>query len=179
MARVKYGYAESSDLAATYGDGHMLSVVDENNELENGMIVKLGRAIDRENNTISTAADADPIVLILDVILPYDESTTEAGFECYYNFAKGKCVRAYTIIPNDKWSVIDYMVTTLAGEGKPAVVGNYVVHDGNRKYKEVSAEDEDFDMSKYGFVAEIAEITYRGGMTLYLLNVLKNERTVS
>lgn len=174
MAREKYGYAESTDLAATYGDGHMLSVVDEDNELENGMIVKLGRAIDRENNYISTPTDKDPVVLILDVILPYDESTTAASFEFYYRFEKGKPVRAYTIIPNDKFSVIDYMVTTIAGAGKPAVVGNYVVHDGNRKYKEVAADG--FQMDDYGFVAEIAEITYRGGMTLYLLNVLKNSR---
>lgn len=174
MARVKYGYAESTDLAATYGDGHIYSVVDEQNELENGMIVKLGKAIDRENYEISTATDADPIILILDVIVPYDQSTTEAGFELYYNFAKGKCVRAYNIIPNDKFSVIDYMVTSVAGTGKPAVVGNYIVHDGNRKYKEVAASDDSFKMEDHAFVAEIVEITYRGGMTLYLLNVLKN-----
>ena len=166
MAKVKYGYAESSDLAATYGGGHIYSVVDEENELENGMIVKLGEAIDRENHKAETATDADPIVLVLDVIVPYDESTTEASFEYYYNFAKGKCVRAYNIIPHDKFSVIDYMITPI---GDAPAVGNYVVHDGNRKYKEVaSAED------SYGFVAKIIEATYRGGMTLYLLEVIKN-----
>lgn len=168
MAKVKYGYAESTDLAATYGDGHIYSVVDDNNELENGMIVKLGDAIDRENNKAETAENADPIVLVLDVIVPYDETTTEAAFEYYYNFAKGKCVRAYNIIPHDKFSVIDYMITPLA---TTPVVGNYVVHDGNRKYKEVAA---DTGVDGYGFAAKIVEATYRGGMTLYLLEVVKN-----
>lgn len=172
MARAKYGYAVSSDLAATYGDGHIYSVVDEQNELENGMIVKLGKPIDRENYEISTPEDGDKIVLILDVILPYDESTTEAGFEMYYNFAKGKCVRAYNVVENDKWEIIDYLVTsTVAGSGQPAVVGNYLVHDGSRKYKEIANSE---DISSYGFVGEIVEIVEAGGMTKYLLNVLKN-----
>lgn len=171
MAKTKYGYAESSALAATNGDGHIYSVVDTENELENGMIVKLGDLIDRENHEISTPADADKIVLILDVIVPYNQTTTVAGYEVYYNFAKGKSVRAYNIIEHDRYSIIDYMVTTLAGEGKPAVKGNYLVSDGNRKYKEVASTG---DVNGYGFVAKIAEITYKTGMTLYLLDVIKN-----
>lgn len=172
MAKEKYGYAVSSDLAATYGDGHIYSVVDEANELENGMIVKLGKAIDRENYEISTPEDGDPIVLVLDVILPYNETTTADGFEIYYNFAKGKPVRSYNIIANDKFEIIDYLVTsTIAGSGNLAVEGNYLVHDGNRKYKEIASGT---DVSTYGFVAEIVDIVEAGGMTKYLLNVVKN-----
>ena len=172
MAKTKYGYAESSALAATNGDGHIYSVIDTENELENGMIVKLGKLIDRENHEISDPADGDKVVLILDVIIPYDQSTTMAGYEVFYNFAKGKSVRAYNLIEHDRFSVIDYMVTSIAGDNKPAVKGNYIVSNGDRKYKEVAAAG---DVSAYGFVAQIAEITYRIGMTLYLVEVIKNE----
>lgn len=44
----KYGYAESSALAATYGDAHIYSVVDDAAVLENGMLVKLGDLITDE-----------------------------------------------------------------------------------------------------------------------------------
>lgn len=172
MAKTKYGYAESSALAATNGDGHMYSVVDNENELENGMIVKLGDLIDRENHEISTPADTDGVVLILDVIVPYDQSTTMAGYEVFYNFAKGKSVRAYNIIAHDRYAIVDYMVTsTVAGSDKPAVKGNYLVTDGNRKYKELASSE---DVSGYGFVAKIADVIYKSGMTLYLIEVIKN-----
>ena len=72
MAREKYGYAESSRLAATYGDAHIYSVVDAANPLENGMLVTLGDMIDRENYEVKTPTKGDAVVLVLDVILPYD-----------------------------------------------------------------------------------------------------------
>lgn len=172
MARTKYGYAESSALAATNGDGHIYSVVDNENELENGMIVKLGKLIDRENHEISTPQDGDKVVLILDVIVPYDQSTTMAGYEIFYNFAKGKSVRAYNLIEHDRFAVVDSMVTSIAGANKSAVKGNYIVSNGDRKYKEVASSE---DVSQYGFVAQIAEIVYKSGMTLYLVEIIKNE----
>lgn len=173
VARQKYGYAESSALTATYGGHHIHSVVDEENELENGMLVVLDGDIDVENRSIKTPTATDKVALVLDVILPYDESTTEAGFEVYYNFEAGRSVRAYELFENDRFAIIDYLVTApLAGAGKPCVVGNYLVADANRKYKEVDADS--FDASAVGFAAVIQEITYKSGMTLYRLRVVKN-----
>ena len=172
MAREKYGYAESSKLAATYGGAHIYSVVDDTNPLENGMLVKLGDMIDRENYKAETPADGDEVVLILDVIVPYDTSTTIGQAEYYHRFDAGKSVRAYNLIERDMYVIADYMVTTLAGEGKAAVKDNYLVVNSNRKYTEVAS---DGDVSAYGFVAQIEEIVYKSNLTLYLIRIIKNE----
>lgn len=173
MARQKYGYAESSALTATYGGHHIHSVVDEENELENGMLVVLDGDIDVENRSIKTPTDTDAVALVLDVILPYDTSTTEGQAEYYYNFEAGRSVRAYELFENDRFAIVDYLVTApLAGAGKACVVGNYLVADDNRKYKEVAAAD--FDASTVGFAAIIQDIEYKSNLTLYRLRVVKN-----
>lgn len=174
MKKEKYGYAESSALAATNGDGHIYSVIDNDNDLENGMLVTLDEVIDMENYSVRTPAQTDGVVLILDVIIPYDQSTSEAAHEYYYKFDAGTSTRAYNLIKNDRYAIADYMVTTIAGEGNPAVKGNYlVVNTANRKYTEV-AKSQDFNMESYGFVAEIVDIVSRSNLTLYRLRVLKN-----
>lgn len=172
MAREKYGYAESSRLAATYGGGHIYSVIDNDNPLENGMLVKLGDMIDCENYGVSTPATGDEVVLILDVIVPYDTSTTVGQYECYHRFDAGRSTRAYSVGKNDGFAIADYMVTTLAGAGKPAVAKNYLVSDGKRKYQEVAKTG---DVSTYGFVAVIEDIICKSNLTLYFLRVVKNE----
>lgn len=172
MAREKYGYAESSRLIATYGGGHIYSVVDNDNPLENGMLVKLGDMIDRENYGISTPAKGDKVVLVSDVIVPYDTSTTVGQYEYYHRFDAGRSTRAYSLFENDEYAIADYMVTTLAGTGKPAVAKNYLVATSDRKYQEVAKTG---DVSAYGFVAEIEDIIYKSNLTLYLVRVIKNE----
>lgn len=175
--RTKYGYAESSALRATNWGGHNLDVVDEANILENGMLICLGEDIDRQSRMAVTPTEQDEVYLILDVILPYDESTTLAQAEIYHyphEDQLGHPTRVYELFENDRYAIIDYMVTApLAGEGKACVVGNYLVTDGNRKYKEVAAGE---DITGYGFVAVIQEIDYKGGMTLYRLRVVQNKK---
>lgn len=172
MAREKYGYAESSRLAATYGDAHIYSVVDAANPLENGMLVTLGDMIDRENYEVKTPTKGDAVVLVLDVILPYDTSTTVGQYEYYHRFDAGRSTRAYNLISRDMYAIADYMVTTLAGDGKPVVAKNYLVANSDRKYTEVAKTE---DVSAYGFVAVIEEIVYKSNLTLYLIRVIKNE----
>ena len=173
MARQKYGYAESSALRATNWGGHTLSAIDETNILENGMLIKLGADVDVENRLAETPAESDEVYLVLDVILPYDESTTVGQAEYFhYPHEIGEPTRVYELFENDRFAIADYMVASIAGEGKACVVGNYVITDGARKYKEVAADG--FDASQYGFAAVIQEITYKSNLTLYRLRVVKN-----
>lgn len=174
MAKTKYGYAESSALAATNGDGHIYSVIDMDNDLENGMLVTLTDPIDMENYNIKTPAKTDGVVLVLDVIVPYDQSTSEAAHEYYYNFEAGRSTRAYNLIKNDRYAIADYMVKTIAGEGNAAVPGNYLVVNENRKYTEIAKDDASFNIDEYGFVAQIVEIAVKSNLTLYRLRVIKN-----
>lgn len=172
----RYGYVETSAMAATYGGGHIPSVVDEDNILENGMLVKLGKMVGDEIWSISTPTIEDEVVLIADPAINYDQSTKAANHEDKYFIAAGTPARSYTIAKVDRFAIADYMVKTLAGSGKPAVKDNYIVTDKNRKYEEVAATG--FDMSKYGFVAQIVDTIIRSGITLYLLHVVKNEQVV-
>lgn len=173
MAKKKYGYAESSALTATYGGGHIHSVVDEDNIMENGMLIELGDDIDVENRKAETPTATSKVCLLLDVAMIYDQSTTEGQAEYYYYVEPGKSARAYELFENDRFAIADYMVTApLAGEGKPCVVGNYLVADANRKYKEVAAGS--FDAETVGFAAIIQEIVYKSNLTLYRLRVVKN-----
>lgn len=175
--RQKYGYAESSALRATNWGGHVLNVIDDKNILENGMLVVLGADIDRENREAVTPTEQDEVYLVLDVILPYDESTKLGQAEIYHYSHEdqiGHPTRVYELFENDRFAIADYMVTApLAGEGKPCVVGNYLVVDANRKYKEVAATE---DIAGYGFVAVIQEIDYKSGLTLYRLRVVQNKK---
>lgn len=173
MERKRYGYAESSALAATYGDAHIYSVMDDENILENGMLVELVDLVTNEIYTIKSPEAGSKVVLILDPAVSYDQSTTYGQSEVFYYVKEGVPARAYNLIENDRYAIIDYLVTSLAGEGKPVVVGNYVVVDpATRKYTEVANGE---DLSTYGFVAKIAAIEYKSGMTLYRLRVIKNQ----
>jgi len=141
------------------------------------MLVVLGKDIDRENREAVTPTEKDEVYLVLDVILPYDESSRIYQHEMYHYAHEeliGHPTRTYELFENDRFAIADYMVTApLAGAGEACVVGNYLVVDENRKYKEVAA---DADITGYGFVAVIQEIDYKSGLTLYRLRVVQNKQ---
>ena len=175
MAKQKYGYAESSALMATNWGAHMYSVVDEDNILENGMLVEKTDLVDAKDIEIYGVKNPEAgseVVLILTPALIYDQSTTEGQAEYYFYIEPGVTARAYALVKDDRFAIADYMVTTLAGKGKPAVVGNYLVANSDRKYKEVAAEA--FNGSTYGFVAKLEAIDYKSNLTLYRIRVIKN-----
>lgn len=173
MAKQKYGYAESSDIMATNWGSHIYSVVDKENILENGMLVEKTDLVEaKEIYGVKTPEAGSKVVLILTPALIYDQSTTEGQAEYYFYIEPGVAARAYALVEDDRFAIADYMVTTLAGQGKPAVVGNYLVANSNRKYTEVASAS--FDSSTYGFVAKIEAIEYKSNLTLYRLRVVKN-----
>lgn len=165
--RTVYGYAESSDIKATTA-GHIFSVVDEDNDLENGMIVKLGEITEPDEiYSIDDAAKTDKIVLILDPAINAELSTKAANAEIYYHIPAGKVARAYEIVEHDRYAISDNLVTALdktAGAKK----GNYLVVDG-RKYKEIASMDD-----SYGFVAKIVNKVAKSNLTILRLDVIKN-----
>ena len=158
---------------ATNWGSHIYSVVDKENILENGMLVEKTDLVEaKEIYGVKTPEAGSKVVLILTPALIYDQSTTEGQAEYYFYIEPGVAARAYALVEDDRFAIADYMVTTLAGKGKPAVVGNYLVANSDRKYTEVAAEA--FDGSTYGFVAKIEEIEYKSNLTLYRLRVKKN-----
>lgn len=177
MAEEKYGIVETSKIRASYmGGGHIFSVVDTENAMEQGSIVTLGDPIKTnglEEYTVSTPAKGDEVVLIADVPLIYDESTTMKQMEWNYVNAAGKSTRAYQLQKHDMYAVSDYMITPISDN---VVEENYVVVK-DRKYQEI---DKSTDISTYGFVARIRYVTVKGfsvnAIKMVMLEVLKNEK---
>lgn len=175
MLDTKYGVVETSKIQATYmGGGHIFSVVDTSNDMEQGSIVTLGEPIKTnglEEYAATTPAKGNKVVLIADVPLIYDESTTMKQAEYNYVNTKGKSTRAYELKEHDMYAVSDYMIAAISDEVEE---GNYVVAK-DRKYQEVA---KDTDVSTYGFVAKVRYVTVKGfsvnALKMVMLEVVKN-----
>lgn len=172
--KMKYGVVETSKIRATYmGGGHIFSVVDSDAALENGTIVALGDPINTYGNEeykALTPTKSDAVVLIADVPLIYDQSTTVAQAE--YNFVNeiGKSTRAYTLQPRDMYAVSEYLITKATGTTVAA--GNLIVAK-DRKYQEVAKTT---DVSAYGFVAKVRYTYIKSGVTMVMLEIVKNTK---
>lgn len=172
MERKKYGYVETSNVLSAYGGAHLYSVQDDDNILENGMVVALGDPLSEEIYKVEDPKESGSVVLIADPVMFYDQSTSYGQSEIFYCVEAGVPARAYGLVKDDKFAIIDYLVTTVAGSGQPAVKGNLLVADtSTRKYTEKQSTE---SIDKYGFVAQIVDIIVKSGMTLYLVRVLKN-----
>lgn len=161
----KYGIVETSDLHATHA-GHIYSVVDEANIMENGMVVKKGDLVEGELEIYAAEAPAagDEVILVANPALIYDSKL--AKDEANYFIEEGMPARAYQLIPTDRYCVSDYMITALAEE---VVVGNYVTASADRKYTEVESL-----AGTEGFAARIRAIKVLTNEKRVLLEVVKN-----
>ena len=167
----KYGYAESSDLKAVNA-GHIYSVVDTVNTLENGMVVGLGEEVSGNPEVRQAVAPtkAGHVVLVLNPAVTYDQSTTAAAEEENYFVPAGTPARAYDLYAEDRFMVADYLITALSDN---VVKGNYIVaNTATRKYTEVAATG--FTAADYGFYAKILDTVVKDNMTLVLVRVMKN-----
>ena len=176
MAKTKYGYAESRDIKATKC-GHNVSVVDATNTMENGMLVALGDDVTTDGIEIRKAvkpAKADTgLVLVLNPVIIYDESTSEAQSEYYYNIEPNTPARTYELVKNDRFAVSTEAIAKILGD-KP-VVGNYLVVDttagkDTRKFQEVAAAG----IADCGFVAKIVAVEEKSNLTLVRVRVEAN-----
>lgn len=172
MANTKYGVVETSKINTTYlGGGHIFSVVDEADAMENGMIVALGDPLETSGNEeykAATPTKGSQVVLIANPALIYDQSTTVGQAEYNYQIEAGKPARAYSLIPRDMYGVSEYLITKVAGT---TVTAKNLVVAKDRKYQELAAGS---PVTDYGFVAKIRYTYVKSGVTMVMLEVLKN-----
>lgn len=176
MANTKYGVVETSKINATYlGGGHIFSVVDEANAMENGTIVALGDPVEKTGNEeykAATPVKGSQVVLIANPALIYDQSTTAGQAEYNYQIEAGDSARAYTLAPRDMYGVSEYLITKASGDKVTA--GNLVVAK-DRKYQEIAKGTA---ITDYGFAARIRYTYVKSGVTMVMLEVLKNTEVV-
>lgn len=172
----KYMVARSSKIKAT-DTGHIYDVVDTANDMEQGMNVKVGDHVTDELQlrTASTPAIGDAIAFVCDVPLIYESYTTADQSEYKYINKKGKATRAYEIVKDDVIGFSDYGFTTKVAADGQVVVGNYVVVDGARKYKELVSTTASTTLDTYGFLGKIIGFEKYQYDTIVLVEVIRNE----
>lgn len=159
----KFGYVETSDLAATYGTGHIHSVKCPATA-QNGFALKLGDLTTNEVREATLAGASDKIVLLAEPALKYEQISTASQAEWYFCPEKDSLVRAYDVVKDDRFAVSSECV----GSGT-ATKGSYVtVADG--KFVVVAEKP----VSTTGFVGKIFAIEKKSEITLIRIVVLLN-----
>lgn len=162
---------ETSRIKATKA-GHIYSVKDVENNMDNGELVLVGDLIvaEREIYEAKTPTVEDKgVALIADVPLIYEQVTTAQGAEYNYYNEAGKATRAYELVKDDVYGVSVEAITPINVEAG-VVDGNYVVNDGSRRLKEVATLD-----GTEGFVGEILyKRTFGVGDTRVYIRVIQN-----
>lgn len=151
-------------LKSVYNDSSIHSVR-STNVLENGFVGHIGdiEAGNRDINALVTpsATTADqPIVLVANPALVYDNNRLGSGLESNYEMPAGEAVRAYEVTKNDVFSVSREGLVLL---GAAAVEDNYVVTGTGNKLVEISATDFAALTEKPAFVGKIAREDAVGG----------------
>lgn len=174
MAREKFGYAESSNIKATVA-GHIISGVNTDLPIENGMLWKLGAKTTGSDEiyAVSRPAAGDKVWLSLSALYGYDTTSTLGQHEMYLRKEAGEPARMYELVQYDRYAVADYMITPISSSNG-VQAGNLVKVDPTTgKYTEVAAST---STSALGFVARIESIEYKSNLTIVRLYVLKNEQ---
>lgn len=169
----KYMVARSSKIKAS-DTGHIYDLLDKENDVEQGCNIKVGAYTNNglQERLAETPAVGDAIAFVCDVPLIYASYTTADQFEWKYINVKGKDFKAYEIVRDDVFGVSDYGFTTVLDASAGVQLGNYVVVDGNRKWKEVKTEP---DAATYGFIGQVMGFEKYQFDTIVLIHVIKNE----
>ena len=153
MAKGIYGVFESTLIT-----GRNFSFINEDTDLENGMLVHKGDMVEGYTEVyeavIPTAASisaGEPVYVIGNPAWNYDNSSTINQNENKYFIPAGKVFRVYQLNVTDKFGISDYSI-----QGTPAV-GEYVGLATNSGFPVASAT-----VPANGFVGKVIEIASLG-----------------
>lgn len=155
-------------------DAHLYDLLDTANIIYQGANLVPGDHVDGDLQTrvAKTPAVGDAIVFACDVPLNYKDYTSLDQAEWQFYNRKGKITKCYEVGKDDVIGVSDYAFTAVVSEGQAPAIGNYVVVDGARGWKELAAGT---DVSTYGFVAKVIGYEKYQFDTVVLFEVQKNE----
>lgn len=158
-------------------DAHIYDLVDTENAINQGANLVPGDHVDGDLQlrSANTPVIGNKIVFVCDVPLNYRDYTKLDQAEWQFVNKAGKRTKAYEVGKDDVLGVSDYaFTTTVITETTPAI-GNYVVVDGLRAWKELANTTEEATLKNYGFLAKVIGYEKYQFDTVVLFEVIRNE----
>lgn len=162
-------------------DAHIYDLVDTANAIDQGANLVPGDHVDGDLQlrAAKTPAIGNKIVFVCDVPLNYRDYTKLDQAEWQFVNKAGKRTKAYEVGKDDVLGVSDYaFTTTVTSETTPAI-GNYVVVDGARAWKELISTTNEATLKTYGFLAKVIGYEKYQFDTVVLFEVIRNEDVVT
>ena len=187
MAQIGYVYTDGNGTTYTKhpvarvskvkSDAHIYDLVDDSNAIDQGANLVPGAHVTGElqlRNAV-TPAIGDKIVFVCDVPLLYRDFEKLDQAEWQFVNKAGKRTKAYEVGQDDVLGVSDYAFTTLVTANTTPAVGNYVVVDGARAWKELASSTASATLDTYGFLAKVIGYEKYSYDTIVLFEVIRNE----
>lgn len=188
MANKEYTVVETSKVAAVHYGGHIYSLIDTENDVENGHLGFVGKMAEdiegvetHEFEKPSTdLIDKQRVVLVANPEWSYDESKREN--QALYNYVNeaGRVFCAYDLMAHDM-----YAVTAGGFNGTPEKDKYVILEDGKTTAKIVDTEEEANVHGFYGKIIGSAKrslgfttknsVVYGHPYTVYFVEVLRND----
>jgi len=141
----KYGVVITDNILSSQWGGHLFSLVDDENDVENGHFGFVGKKLEGERELSefitpdATNINENAAVLIASPAEIFWGATPEQFQECYFINKAGTAMRGYQLKMFDEFSITEYTLDTITeydpetGAGG-ATPGNYIVLqvDSNR-----------------------------------------------
>ena len=158
-------------------DAHIYDLVDAANAIDQGANLVPGDHVDGDLQlrAAKTPAIGNKIVFVCDVPLNYRDYTKLDQAEWQFVNKKGKRTKAYEVGKDDVLGVSDYAFTTTVTEKTTPAIGNYVVVDGARAWKELVNTTAETTLKTYGFLAKVIGYEKYQFDTVVLFEVIRNE----
>ena len=158
-------------------DAHIYDLVDTANAINQGANLVPGDHVDGDLQlrTAKTPAIGNKIVFVCDVPLNYRDYTKLDQAEWQFVNKAGKRTKAYEVGGDDVLGVSDYAFTTTVATNTTPAIGNYVVVDGARGWKELVKSTAETTLKTYGFLAKVIGYEKYQFDTVVLFEVIRNE----
>ena len=162
-------------------DAHIYDLLDTANAIDQGANLVPGDHVngDLQLRTAKTPAVGDKIVFVCDVPLIYNDFTKLDQAEWQFVNKKGKRTKAYEVGKDDIIGVSDYAFTTTVTTNTTPAIGNYVVVDGARAWKELVSTTAAATLATYGFLAKVVGYEKYQFDTVVLFEIIRNEDIVA
>lgn len=142
MAKVIHGVVNADKTVTAYSGGGLESVVNETEDMDNGLVFHVGELLPNENElkkvvTPTTASIAkEPLYLHNSPEVTYGVGETALDFYV----PMGERARARQLIVGDQWTVSNKMIDNLPADLTTAVNKYVSAQDGSKKLKYSATE---------------------------------------